>query len=347
MNLIKKMMTILIVFILSLIFLSSGVNAASTKISTSASKVAIGKTVSITVNFGEKVSAAQFVLNFDTGKFDYVSHSVGSYNKDTKYFAWADNGAANSLQSVKFTFRAKELGSGSFNISGLVLSNEGNKIGTSSTTVTVQKATTSSSGNNNTTTNKPTPTPTEAPAESADFSKMELDILETELFDLIETDYTEESWKKLQEAIEKARATTNSAEYDEIKALLTIDTLEIEKFEKPELNQLLRDLMGKAKENYTEESWNELQEVIELADKAILKSEYEEIKEQLTVDNLVESEKSFFEPIVNFFQGLDEQERISLALGVCVFILLIIILIVFRLYRKEKKKMRMDARRLK
>ena len=346
MKIIKKSMTILIAFCVLLMILSSNVNAASTSISTSASKVTVGKSVSITVNFGEKVSAAQFVLDFDTSKFEYVSNSLGgTYSKDTKRFAWVDGGASNSASSVRFTFKANALGSGSFNISKLVLSNEANNISKSSITVTVQKASATNTNTNNN--KKPTPTPTDAPNTSEEFSKLELSILENEMYDLIETDYTEESWKKLQEALEKARNATNVAEYDEVKALLTIDTLEIEKFEKTELNQLLRDLMGKSQENYTEESWQELQDAIELADEAELKSEYDEIKDKLTIDTLIESEKSFFDPVINFFEGLDEQQRISLALGVCVFILLIILIIVFIMYKKEKKRTRIDARRLK
>jgi len=343
MKLIKKLMTILIVLCLSVIILSNSVSAASTSISASASKVTVGKNVSITVNFGEKVSAAQFVLDFDTSKFQYVSNSLGgTYSDGTKRFAWVDGGANNSASSVRFTFKAKALGSGSFNMSKLVLSNEANNISKSSVSVTVQKATTTT-----TPTKKPTPTPTETPNNPEEFSKLELSILENEMYDLIETDYTEESWRKLQEALEKAKNATTMAEYDEVKALLTTDTLEIEKFEKKELNQLLRDLMGKSQEDYTEESWNALQDAIELADEAELKSEYDEVKDRLTIDSLVESEKSFFDPVINFFEGLDEQERISLALGVCVFILLIIIIIIFVMYRKEKKRTRIDARRLK
>lgn len=349
MKIIKKTMTILIVFILSLMILSNSVNAASTTIRASASKVTVGKSVSVTVNFGEKLAAAQFILNFDESKFDYISCSVADgYSKDSKYFAWISTTDTASLSSVTFTFKAKAIGSGTFNISNLVASDTSNKISGSSVTVTVQKASTSSGNNTQKPTQKPTQTATPNPEENTEeFSKIELENLELELVDLIETDYTEESWKALQEAMEKARNAKTNAEYDEVKNLLTIDTLEIKKFDKPELNQLLRDLMGKAKDSYTEESWNALQEAIELADKAELESEYEAIKDKLSIDTLVEYEEGFFENIINFFKGLDEQERISLALGVCVLILFIVILIVFRLYRKEKKRNRTDARRLK
>jgi hypothetical protein len=300
-----------------------------------------GKTVSVTVSFGEKVQAVQFALNFDTSKFDYLSCSAGRYDSNgTRYFVFNDEGDINSLASVTFTFKAKELGSGTFNISGLVTSNSANRITTSSATVTVQKQSTSSSTTNKPNQN-PTPTP-EEPSTPEEFSKTELETVESLLFGLIETDYTEESWKELQEAIEKARNAGKKEEYDEIKSKLTIDNLVIEKFEKTELNKLLRDLIGKSEADYTEESWKELQDIIEEADKTTLKSEYDGMKYKLTIDTLEEAEKNFFEPIVNFFQGLDEQERISLALGVCVVILLIIIIVIFILYRKEKKKRRQE-----
>lgn len=301
-----------------------------------------GKTVSVTVNFGEKVEAVQFSLNFDKNKFDYLSCSAGRYDSNgTRIFVFNDEGDIKSLASVTFTFKAKELGSGAFNISGLVTSNSSNKITTNSVNVTIQKQATTTTTTNKKPTQSPTPTPEENNNQE-EFSKTELEEVENLLFGLIETDYTEESWKELQDAIEKARNASNKDEYNEVRAKLTVDNLVIEKFEKTELNKLLRDLIGKSESDYTEESWKELQDIIEEADKTTLKSEYDGIKYKLTIDTLEEAEKSIFQPIVNFFQGLDEQERISLALGVCVVILLIIIIVISVLYRKEKKKRRQE-----
>jgi len=180
--------------------------------------------------------------------------------------------------------------------------------------------------------------------KSKDINKYELYDVKSKLLELTETDYTEKSWGDLQDAITKAENAMTNAEYDEVKSMLTINNLEVEKFEKTELNSLLVALIGKAENKYTEESWKELQDAIDLANKAELQSEYDEIKDKLTIDTLVEKEGGF-QGIVNFFQGLDEQERISLALGVCVAILFIIIIILWRLYSKEKDRMRYDARR--
>ena len=344
MNFIKKAMAILLVLCLSIVILSGSVNAASTTIRASASKVNNGKTVSVTVSFGENVSAAQFALNFDESKFTYVSCSLNdSYSKDSKYFAWVSGSGTASLSSVTFTFKAKALGSGTFSISGLKTSNRSNTISKSSVSVTVQKATTTTTKPQTT----PTPTPTEDPNQNQvqeDINKYELYDVKSKLLELTETDYTEKSWGDLQDAITKAENAMTNAEYDEVKSMLTINNLEVEKFEKTELNSLLVALIGKAENKYTEESWKELQDAIDLANKAELQSEYDEIKDKLTIDTLVEKEGGF-QGIVNFFQGLDEQERISLALGVCVAILFIIIIILWRLYSKEKDRMRYDARR--
>lgn len=237
--------------------------------------------------------------------------------------------------------KQKNWESGKFIISGLKTSNRNNTISKDTVSVTVQKATSAT-----TTTTKKTPTPTENPDEQVeeDINKYELYDVKSKLLELVETDYTEESWNELQEAIEKAENAKTNAEYDEVKDLLTVDNLVIEKFEKPELNQLLISLIGESESKYTEESWQELQDIIELANQAELKSEYDEIKDKLTIDILIEEEDGF-KSIINFFQGLDEQERISLALGVCVVILFIIIIILWRLYSKEKNRMRYDARR--
>lgn len=342
MKVINKMIAILVILCLSIIILSSSVSAASTTIRASASKVNNGKTVSVTVSFGENVSAAQFALNFDESKFTYVSCSLNdSYSKDSKYFAWVSGSGTASLSSVTFTFKAKALGSGTFNISGLKTSNRSNTISKGSVSVTVQKAATTT-----TTTTKPTPTPTSTatpePVEE-DINKYELYDVKSKLLELVETDYTEKTWGDLQEAIEKAENAKTNAEYNEVKDKLTVENLKIEKFEKTELNQLLTSLIGKSESKYTEESWKDLQDTIELANEAKLQSEYDEIKDKLTVDTLEEKEGGF-QGIINFFQGLDEQERISLALGVCVAILFIIIIILWRLYSKEKDRMGYDRR---
>ena len=313
---IKNFMTILLVFCMSIIILSGSVSAVSTNIRTSASKVTVGKTVSITVSFGEAVAAAQFAFNYDQGKFDYVSCSTGSENFTGSMFAWFSPTDTPTLSSVTFTFKAKATGTGKFSISNLIVPNKSNNIGTSSVNVTVANQTSSSNGNTN---NKPKVTPTPSPDEQNPntITKSELDAVEAAIIGLIESDYTPESWQSLQEAIQKGMNATTQEEYDSIKTLLTINNLEIAEFEKPELNQLLRDLMGKSQDKYTEDSWQSLQNAIELADNAKLLSEYEILKDRLSIDTLVEKEEgSSFDKIVDFFQGLDEQERISLALGV-------------------------------
>ena len=343
MNKVKNTIAILLVMFLSIIFLSSSVNAASTSIGTSATKVNVGNSVSITVSFGESVSAAQFVLNYDSNRFRFVSCSKGEFSGNT--YAYLSTLDAQDLSSVTFKFTALTTGTGTFNLSGLVLPNKSNTVSRSSVNVTVQNAT----GSKNNNTNK-TPTPTqnvEEPQITPEIvGKYELEQLLIELDNLIETDYTVESWGALQDAINKAKSATTNADYDAVKELLTTDSLVIQNFEKTELTQILRALIGKVEADYTEESWKNLQEAIEKADNAKLASEYDEVKDKLTLD-ILEAKGKGFDRIINFFQGLDDEQRISLALAVCVAVLLLIIIIMIILFRREKRRTESGARRLK
>ncbi len=332
----KNVVTLLLVMILSMIILSGSVSAASTSIRTSASRVTVGKNVTITVSFGEGVSAAQFVLNYDTNIFSYVSCSKGDL--EGNQYVFLDTRDKKEVSYVTFTFKAKTTGTGKFSISGLVLPNKSNTISGASTSVTVQKATTTTSKPNT----AATPTPEENPTI---ISKSELDLLKIELEDLIETDYTPESWKALQESIAKAEAITSAEEYEAMKGELTKDRLVIAPFEKKELTKILIDLIGKVEEDYTEESWKALKDAIAEADNVKLASEYEKIKDKLTLSILEEAKKE--NPIINFFQGLDEQERISLALAVCVAILVLIIIIMIIRHKRQDRRDEYGARRLK
>ena len=119
----KKSISIAIIMLLIVGILGGCVNAASS-ISTSTKSVKEGENVKITVSFGEKVSAAQFTLNFDSNKFEYVSKtSGGSFSGTTKKFAYtSEDGVTADLSSVTFTFKAKAEGSANFSISGLKIS---------------------------------------------------------------------------------------------------------------------------------------------------------------------------------------------------------------------------------
>lgn len=114
-------LSIIIVFILGI--MGGTVNAASAGISASTTSVTVGQNIAITVNFGEKTSASQFTLNYDSSKFTYVSKtSSGSFSTTTKRFAYANMDGEADLGSVTFTFTAKEAGSVNFSISGLKIS---------------------------------------------------------------------------------------------------------------------------------------------------------------------------------------------------------------------------------
>lgn len=344
MKIIRNITTILFIILLTTIILCGSVNAASS-IRASKSSITVGNTVSVTVSFGQKESAAQFKLNYDKSKFDYVSCSAGSFGTATNSFVYINYEDVADLGSVTLTFRAKETGTGVFSISGVVLSSDNSSISTGSTSVKIEAKSTSTGSNSNTNTgnkrptsnnnsNKNQNTTSEKNNEPEVIEKLELNTIKQELEGKIETDYTEESWKALQEAIASAENAQKSEDYEAIKEKLSIDTLVKVSFEKEELDKVLRDLIGKVRTDYTEESWNELQEAIKTADNVELKSEYDAIKDKLTINTLILDEKTFVEGLINSPCGHGE---IIIALSAVIVLLFIIIIILLILNRKSKK----------
>ena len=349
MKILKNTLTILIVFCLSILILGGNVQAATASISAT-SKVAVGDKVSVTVTFSQKVSSADFRLNYDTSKFEYVSVSKGGYGTGTKRYTYLNYEDVEDLGSVTFSFKAKTTGTGAFKISNLVLSTDTASIGRSEVSVTVEKAkptnttpnkkpTTNNNNNNN---NK---NEEEKPEE---IDKSALEAVKAELALKVQSDYTEDSWKALQEAISKAEGATKNSEYDEVKDKLNIEGLVPVDFEKDELFNLLIELMGKSQKDFTEESWQELQTAIETAQTSKLKSEYDEVKDKLTINTLVEQEpeeeKNFFEDIL---ETLKSKDPLLLVLMAGVIVLTILVLILLVLYGKAKKSDSNGARRLK
>lgn len=354
MKLIKNMMTILVVFCISIMCFCGSVSATTANLRTSASKVTVGNNVSITVTFSEKTPIAQFTLNYDSSKFTYVSVSSGTYMAETGRYVYVNDNDIADLGSVTFNFKGKATGTGSFSISKVVLEKDAT-ISNSKVSVTVENAknTTNnkpSSNTNKPSTNKPATNNNQDPENNETpeiVIKSELEDVLLKLEDKVSTDYTEESWKELQDAIEKARNATTNSEYDEVKGKLTIDNLIVADFEKDELFNILIELIGKAQKDYTEESWEELQKAISTAQSAKLKSEYDEIKDKLTTDLLEKKGgvKEFFE---NFIQGLEKGEPLYLAFaGSVLVLLLIVVILLILLCRKGKRRSEPNARRLK
>lgn len=253
------------------------------------------------------------------------------------------------MGSVTFTFKALNTGTGTFNISDLVLSSNTATIGTKSVSVTVQKASNTSNktntGNKKPTTTTPEPEPEPQPQE---FEKAELTQVLADLEELVGTDYTTDSWNVLQEAITKAQNAATVEEYDEVKGSLKVSNLVVAEFEKEELMEILIALMGKTQKDYTEESWKELQDTIIAAQAAKLKSEYEEVKDKLTIDILQKKDgvKEFFE---NFIQGLERKDPFYLAFAGCVLALILVIVILLIVVCRGRRDRRSDynARRMR
>lgn len=107
----------------------------------------------------------------------------------------------------------------------------------------------------------------------------------------------------MQDAIAKADGANTEEAYNEAVSGISIDSLVPTQFSKEELNKVLRGLIGKLERDYTEESWKELQDAIDTADSAKLKSEYDAVKDKLTINNLVlEEDKGFIGDLIERVQ---------------------------------------------
>ncbi len=332
----KKLLTILTIMLCTMIILTGSVFAGAVSIKASKSSVNVGQTVSVTVSFGGKVSAAQFKLNYDKSKFDYVSCSAGTFGTGTNTYVYVNYEDVEDLGSVTLTFKAKATGSGDFSISGVVLSGS-SSISNSKTTVKVNAA--SSSSKKPTTTKKPSSsnknTTSNEQEQPVQLDKTALEDLKSLLGTLNETDYTEDSWKALQEAIGAAEGADTEEKYNEVKDKLTVESLVKQPFEKEELNKVLRDLIGKVETDYTLESWKELQDTIEAADEAELKSQYDAIKTKLSINTLVLNPKTFLEEIMEDSCG---HLKIMMGMAAAILILLIIIIILASRCSRIKKE---------
>ena len=150
------------------------------------------------------------------------------------------------------------------------------------------------------------------------------------------SDYTEESWNALQQVITEAEKITKKEDYEAIKPKLTSESLVPINFEKSELIDLLAELVGKTEENYTEESWEELQSAIETARNTDLKSEYDQVKNKLTLETLKEINEDNEEGTLSKLMGILQEHYILVIASVIGLIIIIILIIV--ICKKSKKK---------
>lgn len=247
------------------------------------------------------------------------------------------------ISSVTFTFKAKTTGTGKFSISNIVLP-VSYTTASSSTSVTVEAAkstTTNPTKKPTTTTKKPTTNKNnnkeqEPEQEPETIEKNELYALIQELGNLEQTDYTEASWNELQDLINKAESASTNEEYNEVKEKLNTDGLVPETFEKSELDKVLRMLIGKLEKDYTAESWTGLMEAIDTADSAVLKSEYDAIKDKLTINNLVlEEDKGFIGELIEKMK--EDPYILGLVISIAVLLIIVFILIIVCV-RKGKNK---------
>lgn len=340
----KKSIIILLTMLATVMLCTTCVNAGNVNVKAINTNVTVGKDVSIVVSFGEKVSIAQFKLSYDKSKLEYQTCSIGEFGTNTNTYVYVNTQDENILESVTLNFKAKEVGSVTFGISGVILSGDAS-ISNATAKVVIKEV------DNTTPITKPTKTPS-TPQENNENKgnddttideneKKELNDLESILSGMNKEDYTEESWNRLQEIILSAKNATTDEEYEAIKIQLNIDGLEKVAFEKEELRKVLIDLLDKSKDDYTEESWNKLKELIKKADNTDLKSEYDAIKGKLTVDELVLVNNNIFEKFLS-----NDKIVITTIIALIVINVILIILSICVII-KTKKRDRSRAERLK
>lgn len=160
----KKSIIISIIMMLLLVVLGGSVDAATFSVKASSNSVSVGEKINVTVTFGENASAVQFMLNYDSNKYEYIGKTSGGiYSAATKKFAYtSDDGINADLGNVTFTFKAKVTGHANFSISGAKIATASNTtkhepgIANASISVTATKEESKpSEGGNSSNNNKP------------------------------------------------------------------------------------------------------------------------------------------------------------------------------------------------
>lgn len=110
----KLITTFLILIILILVIFQTSSYAASLSLGVSKGEVALGETVSVTVNFGGTIAAADLTVSFDSSKFAYKGVSAGTANSTGSTVKVSYYDATKGTSSITLTFTSIALGSGKF-----------------------------------------------------------------------------------------------------------------------------------------------------------------------------------------------------------------------------------------
>lgn len=109
----KKIVTAILAVLLLIIFQTNSY-AASLSLGVSKGEVALGDTVSVTVNFGGTVAAADVTVSFDSSKFAYKGVNAGTANSTGSSVKVSYYDAKKGISSITLTFTSIALGSGKF-----------------------------------------------------------------------------------------------------------------------------------------------------------------------------------------------------------------------------------------
>ncbi len=144
--------------------------------------------------------------------------------------------------------------------------------------------------------------------DNLDIDKSELDKLLEDVSELVETDYSTETWSELQQAITGADTLTKQSEID-AKVTEIQDAIDNLGVDKSELNKILEEVSKLVEKDYSTESWDKLQQVVNGAETLIKQSEINEkvIEIQGAIDSLG-IDRSVLDKLLENVSNLNEED---------------------------------------
>ena len=135
-----------------------------------------------------------------------------------------------------------------------------------------------------------------------------LDSLLEQAGNLVESDYSDESWNKLQEAINGTDSLTSQEEID-TKVQEIQNALNNLGVDRSALDTLLEQVAGLIESDYSDESWQELQDAVSGADSLVKQSEIDAKAEEIqnAIDNLG-VDRSALDALLEQVTGLNEAD---------------------------------------
>ncbi len=136
----------------------------------------------------------------------------------------------------------------------------------------------------------------------------ELDKVLEDVGKLEETDYSDESWNKLQQAIQGTDDLTDQTEIDQ-KVEEIKEAIENLTTDRTALDEILKEVAGLTESDYSDDSWNKLQEAIQGTDNLTKQSEIDAKVDEIrdAIENLT-TDRTALDEILKEVAGLTESD---------------------------------------